>query len=400
MSRRRLPQDDPVSVVIVDDALARTGTVRWVHTLAEQWATLGSSVRIFLLLDRQGDLAAVPAAGVPLTFGGRPGARLRHVLPRSLLALAREVVRADLVLVPSEVGVSVPLSYVACRMFRRPLVVMVQSLIDHSVTAWVPRRWRRLWLHCLRHADAVVCVSQGSADQLLRLGQPPERVSVVHPAIDVDEVVRAGSAPPQVVVDKREPVLLSCAELAPAKGHDLLLRAFGAVRAQGYRAQLVILGEGGERASLERLATDLGVEEVVHLPGFVANPYPEIQTADLFCLASRYEGFGLCLLEAMALGIPTVAADADGGGPRLLLDGGRLGALVPPNSVEELADAIVAHLDQPEELRIRAAAGPAYAHRFTAAAGAAAYQEIFRRITRRFPSDSHTAAAERHGTRR
>jgi glycosyltransferase involved in cell wall biosynthesis len=179
------------------------------------------------------------------------------------------------------------------------------------------------------------------------------------------------------------PVLVSCAELSAGKGHDLLLRALAAVRARGHRARLVILGEGPERASLERLGADLGIADSVRLPGFVANPYPEMLAADLFCLASRFEGFGLALLEATALGVPILATDADGGGPRLLLDGGRLGALVPPNSVEALTEAIVRHLEQPEELRSRAAAGAAHARRFTTAAMAAAFQEVISRVARR-----------------
>lgn len=399
---RRIPGEDaPISVAIVDDALSSTGSVRWVNTLARQWALSPDlSVRMFLLMDRRDVPLAAPAAGVPLVFGGRPGARLRTAVPRSLPRLIREIARADMALVISEVGFSLPLCYLACKAIGRPLVVMAQSVVHESVPTWVPRRWRRFWLHCLRHADAVACVSEGSAESVRNLGLPPERVSIVHGGIDADEVIRlARSSPPQVVRED-EPVLLSCAELSARKGHDLLLRAFAAVRTRGYRTRLVILGEGPERAPLERLAADLGVANCVDLPGFVTNPYTEMQAAHLFCLASRYEAFGLCLLEAMTLAVPIVATDAEGGGPRTLLDGGRLGALVRPNSVEALAEAIARHLDQPAELRSRAAAGPAHAQQFTGAAAATAYQELFRQVTRRFSTAGATPASDLHSSGR
>jgi glycosyltransferase involved in cell wall biosynthesis len=391
----------PITIVVIDDAMSATGSVRWSNALAEQWAAAGLSVSKFALLDRRGVPLAQPPVGVPVTYGGNPGARLRRALPRSLPGLARAVARADLVLVASEVGFSLPLSYLACRTIGRPLVLMAMSVVDQSLSAWVPRRWRPLWGYCVRHADAVVGVSHGSAESVRRLGAPADRVSVVHCGVDVDQVVRRGrSSPPEVVVGDDSPVMVSCAELSAGKGHDLLVRALAGVRAQGHRARLVILGEGPERAALERLAADLGVADSVRLPGFVANPYPEVLAADLFCLASRFEGFGLALLEAMALGVPIVATDADGGGPRFVLEGGRLGALVPPNSVEALTGAIVRHLERPDELRSRTAAGVARARRFTPAVLATEFQEVFSRVTGRPAASGGTATRRVRHSRR
>jgi hypothetical protein len=408
-TRRARPRDDvPISIVMVEDALVVNGSVRWAHALAEEWAAVGWSVEMFVLLDRRSVSAATsarialatPPAGVPVMFGGSPGARLRRVLPGSLPRLARAVARADVVVVTSESGYSLPLSYLVSRLVGRPLVVMAQAVIEEAVTAWVPPGLRRLWLYCIRRADAVVFVSHGAADAARRRGLPPQRVSVAHSGIDVDEVIRrARSSPPRAIVGDQRPVLLSCADLAVRKGHDLLLRSLAAVHERGYDARLVILGEGPERAALEGLAADLGVADSVLLPGFVLNPYPEMAAADLFCLASRSEAWGLCLIEALALGTPSVATDADGGGPRALLDGGRLGALVQPDSVDALTEAIVRHLRQPEELRARAAAGVAHARRFTAASALPVYQDVFMRVTRRAARPGGTMTGRVNGTR-
>jgi glycosyltransferase involved in cell wall biosynthesis len=386
-NRSRPCEDVPISIVVEHDAMSATGSVRWANILAEHWAASGLSVSIFALRDARG-VPLAPPAGVTLAHGGSHGARLRQALPRALPRFFRTVSQTDVVLVPSEIAFLLPLSYVACRTIRRPLVVIVQSVPDHSIPTWVPRWRRRLWRYCLRHADAIVCVSQGSADSLLRLGVPADRVAVVHAGVDVQEVVRAAhDRPPSLVTDDNRPVLIAVGELSPAKGYDLLLQAIANVRAQGHLAQLVILGEGAERARLERLAADLGITDSVQLPGFVPNPYPEMLAADLYCLSSRWEGFPLCVLEAMALGIPTVATDTDSGGPRTLLDGGRLGALIPPGSVEALTKTIVRHLEQPEVLRSRALAGPAHVRQFNPAAAAAACRDIFVRVAGRSVAD-------------
>jgi glycosyltransferase involved in cell wall biosynthesis len=195
----------------------------------------------------------------------------------------------------------------------------------------------------------------------------------------VNDVVRRAHARPRgIVVDDGRPVLIAVGELSPAKGHDLL-RAVSEVHAQGHLAQLVILGEGPERARLEQLAADLGIVDSVRLPGFFANHTRRCWLRPALHLVAL-GGFPLCVLEAMALGIPIVATDTDSGGPRTLPDRGRLGAMIPPNSVEAMTEAVVRHLERPEVLCSRTVAGPAHVRRLTPAATAAACRDVFVRV--------------------
>lgn len=140
----------------------------------------------------------------------------------------------------------------------------------------------------------------------------------------------------------------------------MLVRAHAAVVGAGQPHRLLLLGEGPDRAALEQLARELGVAGSVHLPGFVENPLPYVAAADLFCLPSRYEGFGQSLAEAIILGTPVVAADCVSG-PRLLLADGAHGDLVPVGDVDALAAAVGRHLGEPARLRAAVRVGQAWA---------------------------------------
>jgi glycosyltransferase involved in cell wall biosynthesis len=146
-----------------------------------------------------------------------------------------------------------------------------------------------------------------------------------------------------------------------------LLHAFAQVLPH-QPCRLVLLGEGKQRPELQRLATELGVEEHVWMPGFVTNPYSYMARAAVFVLSSAWEGFGNVLVEALALGVPVVATDCPSG-PREILQGGRYGALVPVGDSQALARAVLETLYRPlpREL-LRGAAGE-----FTVEASAVAY---------------------------
>jgi glycosyltransferase involved in cell wall biosynthesis len=118
----------------------------------------------------------------------------------------------------------------------------------------------------------------------------------------------------------------------------MLLRAFARVRDRR-PARLVILGEGPDRPMLESLVSQLGLEEAVALPGWVANPYPWMAHAGAYVLSSSWEGLPSVLIEALYCGVPIVATDCVSG-PREILDGGEHGLLVPVGDVEALAAGI------------------------------------------------------------
>jgi len=197
-------------------------------------------------------------------------------------------------------------------------------------------------------AAGIIAVSQGVARSLsetLRLD--PARIQVIASPVITDRLREGVKEPPAHpwFSDGGEPVILGVGRLVEQKGFDTLLRAFAKAR-QGVPSRLVIFGEGTLREELTNLAAQLGVADSFQLPGFDPNPFTYMSSCDLFVLSSRWEGLPNVLIQAMAAGAKVVATDCPSG-PNEVLDGGELGALVPVDDVDAMADAMVEGLGSP-----------------------------------------------------
>ncbi len=203
----------------------------------------------------------------------------------------------------------------------------------------------RLMPHFIRRfypwADGIVAVSQGVADDLTQMtGLPRERIAVIYNPIVTPELQERVKNPLQHpwLESRQPPVVIAAGRLRPQKDFPTLIQAFAQVR-RNHLARLMILGEGPERLALEALVRELGLEQDISLPGFVANPYPYMARAALFVLSSRWEGLPGVLIEAMYCGVPLVATNCPSG-PQEILKDGQYGQLVPVGDVAALARAI------------------------------------------------------------
>ena len=198
-----------------------------------------------------------------------------------------------------------------------------------------------------RMASIIASCSQSVANDLIRfLGLPREKVHIIYNPIAPDIFERA-----QEPIDhpwfkeNKIPVILCVARLDPPKDFQTLIRAFSLIRKER-PARLAILGEGSERAKLEGLVKELGLENDVWMPGFVDNPFKFMKRAAVFVLSSRFEGAPLVLAEALSVGVPVVSTDCPSG-PREILEGGKWGKLVPVGDHEKLAEAILETIENP-----------------------------------------------------
>lgn len=137
----------------------------------------------------------------------------------------------------------------------------------------------------------------------------------------------------------RERLVLAVGRLQWQKGFDLLIRAFAASGLAKSEYRMVILGDGPERESLASLATSLGIQDFVCMPGLSATPEELMSRTSIFVLSSRFEGFPNVLLEAMAMGCPVIATDCDSG-PRDIVRHLLDGILIEPDDVDALATAM------------------------------------------------------------
>ena len=132
--------------------------------------------------------------------------------------------------------------------------------------------------------------------------------------------------------------IISLGRLTPQKDFAMLLRAWHIVSKAVPTANLAIYGDGPERNMLERLAVQLGISGSVSLNHSVSDVEAVYRRASLLVMSSRFEGFGMVILEAMQRGVAVVSVDAPHG-PRDLLGGG--GGILTERSAQALADAII-----------------------------------------------------------
>ena len=197
----------------------------------------------------------------------------------------------------------------------------------------LPRRMIR-W--AARQAAAVVAVSQSLKDRLVALGVEAERIQVLRNGVDLELFNPEGRDRLRAELALRGPTLLSVGNLLAFKGHGIAIEALSLL--PGY--ELMIAGDGPDRAAFEALARQCGVSERVRFVGSLGQP--ELReyycAADALILASSREGWPNVLLEAMACGTPVVAT-AVGGMPEIVssIDAG---VLVKERSAAALARAV------------------------------------------------------------
>jgi glycosyltransferase involved in cell wall biosynthesis len=222
---------------------------------------------------------------------------------------------------------------------------------DRSVLGRITPRLMRV---AYRFADNIIANSQFVASDLSQFVRiPKSKLSVIYNPLDIgsiDELSREHVAHPWCEADT-PPIVLSVGRLDRFKDFQTLIRAFSIVRSER-DCRLVILGEGADRAKLEHLIGQLGLQRDIHLPGFVGNPFAWMRHAAVFVSSSLTEGCPNALMQALACGTHVVSTDCAGGSAEIL-EGGKWGRLVPIGAPEAMAAAILNTLDSSSHPDVR-----------------------------------------------
>jgi len=223
-----------------------------------------------------------------------------------------------------------------------PTVPWIASVHDIYNRSWSGSWTLPLFNYVWRRADAVIAISQAVQDWLLRERRfPAANVTVIHYGIEAEgfDLRHVPEGSPRGLGGSI--VIGSVGRLEPRKGHEDLIRAMPDILRQVPQATLCIAGHDpwGYGPTLQAVIAELGVEAQVQLVGFENDVPAFLHALDIFALASRSEGFGQVVIEAMAAGKPVVASRI---APltEIVMDG-ETGLLVEPENPKAFAEAIV-----------------------------------------------------------
>lgn len=313
---------------------AMAGAERMTATIANALAERGIAVSVLSLWDRSSCFPLHPAVKHEALFDQRPSFKRAYAVTVSGIRRYVErlgidvLVQVDTMLalfaLPATLGLGVRhIAWEHCH-------------FDEDLGKRARRLARRL---DARYCEHIVVLTERDRNRWLEAARPRGSVACIPNPLPF--AVPAQPAP------RTTKTVLAVGRLVHAKGFDVLLHAWAAVAQQAPDWKLMIVGEGEERPALEALRDQLGLHNSVTLPGVYPDVTKAYEQASIFCLSSRYEGFGLVLIEAMAYGLPIVSTDCDTG-PRELLGGSHAAVLVPVDDQAALAAELLRVISRPQ----------------------------------------------------
>lgn len=323
--------------------------------LASRLKKRGWDVHVISMLPPQAFMKELAAAGIPLAtlnmHRGMPD-------PRAIIRLAM-IIRLCR---PDVVHSHMVHANLLARIVR-PLAPM-PVLICTAHSTYEGGRQREIFYRITDPlCDLTTQVSQAGLERYVRVGATPRhKIRYVPNGIDTEKF-RPSLEDRKRIRDKLRLkdffVWLAVGRFHVQKDYPNLLNAFAQVARRFSNVRLLIAGDGPLRTDMEDLAKKLGLDVYIRFLGIYHNVSELMNAADAFVLSSRYEGFGLVLAEAMACQLPVVATDS--GGPREILNEGRLGFLVTPGEPNSLGDAMLKLMALPKaERQAMGQAGRAY----------------------------------------
>jgi glycosyltransferase involved in cell wall biosynthesis len=325
-------------IALIIHSLKSGGAERVLANLANYWASHGDSIVVLTMAAGHADAYELHPA---ISRWPLPLARESKSVPAALAMNLRRctALRRSLRQLRPDVAISFTTSanvLLACASLLAPWVA-IGSEHNWPERSTVSRMWKVLRRWTYSGLAAVTCLTPSMAAWLrahTNVRRTPIMPNPVWPIpagpnrVDPGELDLAGRR-----------VLLGAGRLERQKGFDMLIDAFATLADKHQEWSVVILGEGSERAALQRQLQERGLRGRVFLPGVVGNIEDWYRRADIYVMSSRFEGFGNTLAEALACGTPAVSFDCQTG-PSTIIRHEMDGLLVPPEDVPQLCAAL------------------------------------------------------------
>jgi glycosyltransferase involved in cell wall biosynthesis len=275
--------------------------------------------------------------GVPLNVVPRR----RHFEWGRIRTLARLIRRDGVDIVHAFLFQANPYAWLAARLARGPRLV---TSARNCRTIGLVRDWANRV--AFRASDAIVCNGGAVRDFVVRrYAAPSGKCVVIHNGVDLDRFAPPGGARN----GQRQPLVLGVGRLVPQKDFELFLEAAALLVGRNPATGFAIVGDGPERAALERRAAHYGLAHTVTFMGERQDVPDLLRAADILWLTSLWEGLPNVVLEAAASGTPVVARDI--GATREIVCHGVTGYLVPERDPETFAAHTRDLLTDPARLR-------------------------------------------------
>ena len=257
---------------------------------------------------------------------------VNEFLPDIIISTTYSIDLLDVVLSVKTTSVHVVESHVACFSVKKSYEHIKYPLL------WLFRIYDNYVLGQLRKCHAVVALTEGDALEWRRFNS---NVRVIpNPLTYYPKTVCS-----QVGTGKR---IICVGRLNKQKGFDLLLEAFSLIEAQCPDWHIDIYGDGGEKEFLDKIVVDKCLNKRVKILAPTSSIYDEYQNSEFLVLSSRYEGFGLVLIEAMSCGLPCVSFKCKYG-PEDIITHGKDGLLAHDGDVQDLAEQMLWLIQHKEE---------------------------------------------------
>lgn len=203
-----------------------------------------------------------------------------------------------------------------------------------------------------RRCEKIIAVSEYQAESLRKFcPKYKDKIIAVHNLTDVEGIRKKATDILEDRFDRRKFHIVSVGRISREKGMDIAVRACAELVKSGYtNICWWLVGDGPAMQEVKALVTELHMENYVVMPGMKKNPYPYISQADLYVQPSRFEAFGLTIMEAMILGKAIVATNSMGACE--IIDDGKNGLLcqVDAKKMEEQIGQLIRNPAKLEEL--------------------------------------------------